>query len=478
MMTITDSTVSDNAAADGGGMYNFGELAVSRSLVLGNSADSIDFGGGIYNEGTLGISRSTVDGNDARLSGGGVYSIGTLTVARSTVSDNQAGGGRASGIGGGIANGGTMRITNSRIQGNTAIKGLGRIPARGGGIYNWATIQTINNAIHENVSEGRGGGIANDGKATVIRTTFSGNIAIFDGGRGDSGAGGGMQNRGTLTVTNSTFSENSSVNGGAIANYATLTIISSTLVLNRAASTPASGGGIGGGIWTGRDFDFSSTTLHNTIVAGNVRGPAGAEQPDDLSSARDVDPASAHNLIGDAGSSAGLVDGVNGNIVGVPLEEVLDPVLRDNGGPTLTHALIIGSPAVDAGSNPLVAAMTDQRGSGFARIADGNLDGIATVDIGAFELQQPAVVTLVENLLEKVEDLGLATGPQNSLTGKLDAVLSQMDAGTSNDQSLSAKLEAFIRGVEHWYSRGDITLAARDDLIDDAEFILLGLLLT
>src|SRR5262249_17483188 len=92
----------------------------------------------------------------------------------------------------------------------------------------------------------------------------------------------------------------------------------------------------------------------------------------------------ANNLIG-TGGSGGLVNGVDGNQVGVA-----DPglsTLADNGGPTQTIALLPNSPAVDAGSNALAVdpqgnpLTTDQRGPGFPRIVNG------TVDIGALELQ-------------------------------------------------------------------------------------------
>ncbi len=78
---------------------------------------------------------------------------------------------------------------------------------------------------------------------------------------------------------------------------------------------------------------------------------------------------------------------MNGNVVGVPVATVLDPMLAFNGGPTQTHKLVAGSPALDAGDNALAVdadsnpLSTDQRGPGFPRISGG------TVDIGAFELQ-------------------------------------------------------------------------------------------
>jgi len=111
-----------------------------------------------------------------------------------------------------------------------------------------------------------------------------------------------------------------------------------------------------------------SGTLNNTIVARNSQGDIFGEN---VASA-------SHNLIGDAASSGGIVNGVNGNIVGA--QPMLGP-LRNNGVPTMTHGLLPGSPAIDAGVNTIGIGSTDQRGAGFARIAG------RAVDIGSFELQ-------------------------------------------------------------------------------------------
>ncbi len=106
-----------------------------------------------------------------------------------------------------------------------------------------------------------------------------------------------------------------------------------------------------------------------------------------------------HNLIGDAATSGGITDGTSGNLVGNSgtgtrdIATVLDPVLADNGGFTMTHKLVVGSPAIDAGStsfnaNAFTPALSnDQRGTGFDRIVKGlATSGSATVDIGAYEL--------------------------------------------------------------------------------------------
>jgi hypothetical protein len=92
---------------------------------------------------------------------------------------------------------------------------------------------------------------------------------------------------------------------------------------------------------------------------------------------------SDHSIIGEVDPAVTVAAGV-GNKVGVA-DPMLGP-LADNGGPTMTHALLAGSPAIDAGPNPVptfVGNEFDQRGVGFARIAFG------VADAGAFELQAP-----------------------------------------------------------------------------------------
>ena len=99
--------------------------------------------------------------------------------------------------------------------------------------------------------------------------------------------------------------------------------------------------------------------------------------------------ASAYNLIG-TGGAGGLVNGHDGNLVGIDNPDL--GTLADNGGPTQTCALLPGSLAIDAGSNVLAVdaqdnlLTTDQRGPGFHGLQRG------TVDIGAFEVQPHAHV--------------------------------------------------------------------------------------
>ena len=73
-------------------------------------------------------------------------------------------------------------------------------------------------------------------------------------------------------------------------------------------------------------------------------------------------------LIGDAASAGGLLNGVDGNIVGMPINTILDVNLANNGGPTPTHALVPGSPAIDRGNFGAIPGVDgmpffDQRGA-------------------------------------------------------------------------------------------------------------------
>jgi hypothetical protein len=341
-LTVSNSTLSGNT---GGGIYNsFGTLMVSNSTLSGNT------GGGISNSATLTVSNSTLSGN----TGGGIYnSFGTLTVSNSTLSGNSAT------YGGGIDNYyGTLAVTNSTLSGNTAIIS--------GGIYNYSGTLTVSNStLSLNTATYGGGGIYNYyGTLAVTNSTLSTNSAFY-------GEGGGIYNvNGMLTVSNSTLSGNTATRGGGVFTDSSplVTLTNVTLTANRVTY-------YGGGL----DVYFSAPgLLHNTLIAGNYRGAT----RDDVNGA--LDPGGDYNLIGDGTGMTGLSNGVNGNLVGslaAPIDPLLGP-LQDNGGPTQTHALLAGSPAIDAGNN-VYASMWDQRGPGFPRIEHG------IIDIGAFEYRPP-----------------------------------------------------------------------------------------
>ncbi len=399
---------------DGGGIYNSGNLTLIHCIITQNrigtwsSYSNHGDGGGIYNTGTLTITGCTLSYNHAgdgrnfvysSYSGhaGGIYNSGVLTIANSSICNNKSGsheGGRYGGVagdGGGIYNheDGKATLTNCDISDNST--GSGGSAARGacsggkgGGIYNGGGL-TLNNCVINNNTTGNGGFGGGDGM----------------GGPGWGGFGGGIYNSGEkeTTLTNCTISNNSTGNGGdsdreyfgggsggyggGIYNNSTMTLISCTVCNNSTGEGGEDGnkneyepatGGYGGGI----SNSFGTVNIQNTIVGNNQVAFEG-EGPDCSGTFN----SQGYNLVKNVKNCTFIGD-LTVNITGI--DPLLAP-LADNGGPTRTHALLINSPAVDAGTSAGISI--DQRG--YARPKD--MPGITNVndgaDIGAYELSTP-----------------------------------------------------------------------------------------
>jgi hypothetical protein len=257
-----------------------------------------------------------------------------------------------------VAIGTTASITDATISGGMAVPTNGGVGGSGGGIDNSGTL-TVNHVAVTGNSALVGGGIANEqlGTLTVNNSTLSGNSAA---------SGGAIYNLGTFTATNTTIAGNSGfIKGAGIFNMGTVTMVNSTIAYNVAST-----GGVGGGL----DSASASTSLFNTIVALNTVGSGASATASDI--AGNVASASASNLIG-TGGSGGLTNKTNGNQVGVA-NPLLGP-LANNGGPTQTIALLVGSPAIGAGSATIAGVavpQTDQR---------GNARPATAIDIGAYQ---------------------------------------------------------------------------------------------
>ncbi|QEG36894.1 choice-of-anchor Q domain-containing protein [Bythopirellula goksoeyrii] len=364
VMRVTDTTTANISGLTltggltdrGGGLRNFGTTTLTGVVVTGNMAttSSTDAGGGIWSNANLTLVDSTLSNNKAPNglgTGGGIWNSNQLTITTSTISGNSANSG-----GGGILNGGSVTVTNSRLSGNSAI-------FSGGGIFNTGSVTITNSTLSGNSTNSKGGGIWSSNQLTITNSTLSGNsTSILGGGIYSSG--------GTTAVANSTLSGNSASRGGGIYSYGgnldTLTVTNSTLSVNSASSQ-------GGGILT----YGMETTLNNTIVANSTSGG-------DLAALSGGTFSGTDNLI---------EDGSGGAVATVTGDPMLGP-LADNGGPTLTLALLPGSPALDAGNLGIVfdANAFDQRGMPFARVAQGVLTGSPLplrIDIGAYEAQIP-----------------------------------------------------------------------------------------
>lgn len=446
-----------------------GTLNLQNLTITGGNVDGV--GGGILNAGQLQLQRVTVADNTATASGGGIRNTGTLIIDASEIADNAVA--LASGTGGGISHGGTdLQISASAFTNNTAHYGGGISSAAtttivdsflsgnraviehgagyGGAIHQVGGTLNLSGSILVDNHAGYGGGIWSLGSTTITASTLTNNAAIYNGGGmvlGSSGAmtlrdstllyntanfGGGLLNTGSTEVINSTFSFNQARNGGggisSTEPAGTLVVRHSTFFENR-ADADGDGTGTGGGIRRGD----GTITLQNTLVAGNVRGTSNTA--DDVTGPLTTN--SSFNLISDSATAGGLVHGANGNIVGqagtgtLDANLILHTVLTNNGGPTWTHALVPGSPALNTGDANFNAdayapsLLHDQRGDGFARVWGGR------IDIGAFELQRssPPVLTLPPAPVEASEgqwmllsQLPLSLSDSDPASGELTVV--------------------------------------------------------
>jgi hypothetical protein len=357
-LTISNGVALTSPNNYGGGILNFGTLTVNNATFSGNSAGA-DGGGAIYNDGGLTVGNSTFTSDSVTNigAGGGIQnaSNGTAAINNSVFTGDTALEGSS---GAGMANSGTMTVNGCSFTSNVSA-------TDGGGIYNGetGTLTVANSTFTDNSGGSDGGAIDQDGIATVSNSTFSGNSAGSEGGV--------MDNKGTLLgFTNCTLIGNTAVSdGGGLKTSGPAAITNCTIIDNRATSGES--GIFGGGIC---DVG-AAATVFNTIVTGNFQGPSPSTTADDI--AGTVDSSSSNNLIG-TGGAGGLTNGVNNNQVGVTNPGL--GTLANNGGPSQTIELLVGSPAIDSGNNAYVSA-GETDGRGLTRIVNG------TVDIGAVEDQ-------------------------------------------------------------------------------------------
>jgi hypothetical protein len=315
---------------------------------------------------------------------------GQITIAKTSIANNSAvgafgigdfggliGGSGTAGFGGGMyVNGGVVIFTQCPISGNSVTGGSASTGSHYGG----------------GGGEAHGGGIWSIGDATLMNCTVSANTTrggnggdgwSYTGGPGGDVDGAGIWSGGNLVLFNCTVSGNtcqagnggsssfayrggsggSAYGGGLYANVGTSSVTSCTFYTN-AASAGTGGTGSQRG-WSGSAFGFGISGTTNTVTLRNtiVQKYSGA-----FSSA-------GHNLFE-----------VRSNLVpsDVSIPVLALGALQNNGGPTATHALQFGDPAIDAGDDSL--AGTDQRGR--------QRPSGAHVDIGAFEFQTPTQIFL------------------------------------------------------------------------------------
>lgn len=348
-----------------------------------------------------GASALELDGNGGNIqvltvSSGATVSISGLRFAFGAAPDPGNG---SPAMGGAISNHGTLTVTASRFDHNSAggpsqVSGPDVGVGEGGAIYSSGSLTVRDSTFTDNAAggvgaagndsdEGLGGAIYNDshGSLTVTGSTFAGNRAGGNGGAGaDSGnaAGGAIvgNSLGSISLSDNTFTGNAAGGtGGTGAN---------------------SGQGFGGGVIVG--FQSTGTLRNDTIDANTVGSASGSDGAGfanlgtasvigTIVSANTGAPNCTYSVNGTSGSisvRASLEGPAGQTSCGFDLASA-DPKLgslADNGGPTDTQALGAGSPAIGAVFTPGDCPATDQRGA---------LRPQGGCDVGAYEVAPPSL---------------------------------------------------------------------------------------
>lgn len=321
---------------------------------------------------------STIDGERARRGitvGGGTVA----TIQKFTIQNGSAG------TGGGIQNAGALLVTGSTIISNSVNGSLG------GGILNTGTLVLVDSSVNANSSNWMGGGIYNSSRMTITNSSISNNTTgdpCCSGG----GGGGGIENSNAtlLTVNNSSISNNKIVGGFSGAGIDVGGGTGTTTLNNSTVSGNTGGDGVGIYSFVGTIILNSSTIANHSSYGVELLGGALNLQNTIIANNATVSGSDCYNyaVYGGTVTSLGynlIQTNTNCSLDGTDLTGV-NPILsslQNNGGQTLTHALLPPSLAINGGNpsgcndNLGNVLSTDQRG--FSRVG--------RCDIGAFEYQ-------------------------------------------------------------------------------------------
>jgi hypothetical protein len=394
-VTLTRSTVSSNTASGGsgrgGGVYAQGTLLLDHSHLNGNSVDTAGDakGGGAYALNDLSTLLSTVSGNSATSSlgnakGGGIYATGMSFLETTTVSGNSING-YTNSKGGGLYAKNPVTLQVSALTDN---KANGTLP-KGGGAYTTSNFNSNFSTISGNHAYGAsasGGGLFLEGAYNSIdKSTVSNNIS--DGSYGGIDAVTSPSGSANFLLSNSTISHNhAAFNVGAVyVNSGTTNFFNSTIASNSAgSSTP--------GLELNSTLGPIAVAMKSNLMSNNTYGAT----ENDLKLVT-----GAFSITINSGNLAAAAN----NLVRVTIDPSKLPTdtlsdcprlgqLRNNGGLTLTHALLSNSVAIDKGNNTF-GSLYDQRGPAsvngvldYTRFSDAG----PLTDIGAYEVQKNDIV--------------------------------------------------------------------------------------
>jgi predicted outer membrane repeat protein len=396
-LELNDTTLSGNSteqsAGDGGAIYVKNSTFVANfSSISGNiTSGGVADGAGFFSESSVvTLNEVVISGNStigSNSEGAGFAGLNSaITLNDTVVSLNQSFGNQSSGVGA-YTTGGSLIANRSLFRENVATGqaslGAGLATSGGNVTLNYTSV-TANRTTG---SGSHGGGVANLGGVLVIRnSTIADNHATHSQSKG-----GGVYSDTNLTgaqstlILNSTISTNSApLRGGGVFNADGLTEIKHSTITNNTSSILNVGSGV-----ASQGNAATQTKVLSSIIAGNVGAAAGTGSDVDSVDASFANSfiSLGYNVIGTGNSAAAFNQ--TGDKSGI-VNALLGPLASNGQAPNIlfdlqTHALLAGSPAINAGSpsfNPNAftpALTTDQRGDGFARVKSGRIDA------GAFE---------------------------------------------------------------------------------------------
>jgi predicted outer membrane repeat protein len=421
VLRIWNTTLRDNMAGECGGAIASvnGIIYTEEATFLSNQSNF--HGGAICNVGAMQIENNTLfQFNTAAESGGAIYHYGesTMQITDAVFSDNTAdycGGAISDGYGShddhfttiqnclfenniASVNGGAINVSAVRMNIHSGSQFINNQATRGGAVYSQGTDLNISTSILENNHADNSGGavwLGRDTTATLVLDNIVNNIAEIGGGgiwnlgitiidrttidqnQAVQTLAGGIHNDGNLTITYSTISNNTSARfGGGIYNdySGNLVIFNSTISGNQS-------------IYGSAIYNTDQVNLSHSTIAFNY-AELGCAVFSDVGGAVTVKNSIIANNNGEGGNCVGAVDALGDNLdddgtcyFSITADPKLEP-LADNGGDTLTHAILFSSPAMDAitdctdiGGSPVVDL--DQR-----KISRPQIDAC---DIGAYE---------------------------------------------------------------------------------------------
>ena len=380
---LTDCTFSENSAEEGSGMYNTegSSPTVTGCTFSGNSAT---FGGGMSNNANSNptITDCTFTGNTVDYDTGelGSYGGGMHNNSSSPIVTGCTFSGNSANSGGGMSNNTNSNptITDCTFTGNTVAYDASALGSYGGGMFNGRSCSPIvANCTFQSNSADHGSGMCNynESSTTVTGCAFVGNSS--------SRSGGGMVSFGcTLTVTNCTFSGNTAdLYGGGMSNWYCSPIVTGCTFSGNSADRE------GGGMW---NVISGSPIVSNCILWGNTASIAGNEiHNQDINIIPIISYSDIAGCLAGGAWDISLGTDAGGNIDDDPLFVDADGADDTPGTEDDNLRLWAHSPCIDAGDNTAVTEAIDL--DGRTRIVDGDGDGAATVDMGAYEYE-PVVI--------------------------------------------------------------------------------------